>query len=135
MKKIIWYVVFMLLFWQSALPQQVTEPVKDKAYYLNKSKKEKTKAWILLGGGTAMLVAGIVGFNKEFDLDGGGIPQAMVAILGGAFVIASPFAFSSASKNKAKAEAMAGVLLVPAPQVTQKSTQKTMPSIGMRITF
>ena len=35
-------------------------PVPSKEYYLQKSESQKTTGWILLGGGTAMVVVGVI---------------------------------------------------------------------------
>jgi hypothetical protein len=114
---------------------QTTTPPKDKAYYLAKSKEQKIVAWVMLGGGTAMLVGGIIGFNKNFTLDGGGEAEILVAVVGGACVIGSPFMFMSAAKNKNKAEAMTGVFLTPAPKIAVDQKEKSMPSVGIMIRF
>jgi hypothetical protein len=44
-----------------------TAKYQSKEFYLNKSKNQKTAAWILLGAGTAFAVVGVIGFESTWD--------------------------------------------------------------------
>ena len=51
---------------------QQTAPAKPapQLHYLQKSKKQKNAAWILLGGGTALMITGLVIPKGEMTKDG-----------------------------------------------------------------
>jgi len=49
---------------QNMLSDQSYQP---KELHLKKSKNQKTTAWILLGGGTAMIIGGAIGFDDSWD--------------------------------------------------------------------
>ena len=89
-----------LLLVSSILVGQTKEFSKD--YFLQKSKKQKTTAWILLGGGTAMFVGGAALFDANFyggsnsGADIGGFIMLAGIIADGASI---PY-FISAGKNK-----------------------------------
>jgi hypothetical protein len=57
--------LFTLLLVSSILAGQTKEISKD--YLLQKSKKQNTAAWILLGGGTAMAIGGLAAFDTSWD--------------------------------------------------------------------
>ena len=50
----------LLSFTINSFSQVEKAPKLSKEYYLQKSKNKKTAAWILLGGGTAMIVGGAI---------------------------------------------------------------------------
>jgi hypothetical protein len=83
-----------------------TFKVDAKSLFL-KSKKQKTDAWILLGGGTVIAIAGytmMVGSAKEANLislpSGGSV---IVFTIGAASMISSIPSFISSAKNKKRA--------------------------------
>lgn len=51
--------LFSLLILAKTFSQPATSPVISKDHYLQKSKKQKTAAWILLGAGIGMAIGGI----------------------------------------------------------------------------
>jgi hypothetical protein len=78
---------------------------ETKEYFLEKSKKQKTAAWIMLGGGTLLCASGYVFFIYE-GLQGDGIysTKAKLSLLmfyggGGAMVGSIPL-FIAAARNK-----------------------------------
>lgn len=68
----------------------------DRNYYLQKSKSQKTTAWILLGAGVVAIAAVAPG-NSNFNTTG------TVAVIGGASIISSIPLFIAAGRNKRKA--------------------------------
>ena len=103
MKKIIVY--FLLL----ALPatsfcQQTNDSVPVvKTDYLQKSKNQKTAAWVLLGGGAALIGTGFLvgdGKNSSFDDAATGAVLAGIGLLS---TIGSIPLFIASGKNKRKA--------------------------------
>jgi hypothetical protein len=105
MKKLLLLLIGLSLFLQI----QAQSSVKDKAYFLEKSKKQKTAAFILLIGGAAAGTAGLlVGSGEETSFDEAG-SGAIVGGIGLASMIGSIPLFIAAKRNKSKAETMAGV--------------------------
>ncbi len=103
MKKIMIY--FLLLAMPAAsFCQKTNDSVPSvKTDYLTKSKNQKSAAWVLLGGGTALIGAGfLIGDSKNSTFD----DAATGAILGGIGVlsaIGSIPLFIASGKNKRKA--------------------------------
>ena len=118
MSKVIFFTALVLIC-MNAFSQQTT-PTKPtpQQHYLQKSKKQKKVAWILLGGGTALMVTGLViprgamikdGFcvswicDEEYqndDLKAGIFLTGLVSSLG-----SIPF-FIMSGKNRKKAGAL-----------------------------
>ena len=103
MKKVMVY--FLLLAMPATSFCQMTNdsvPVV-KTDYLTKSKNQKTAAWVLLGGGAALIGTGfLIGDNKNSTFD----DAATGAVLGGIGVlsaIGSIPLFIASGKNKRKA--------------------------------
>lgn len=80
---------------------------ETKQDYLRKSKNQKTFAWILTGGGTALVIGGAVLMAADPDyVDSKTIGIALIG--GGAAAITGGIIlFSSARKNEQKGSAMA----------------------------
>mgnify|MGYP003624610739 FL=1 len=89
-----------LLLVSSVLVGQTKEFSKD--YFLQKSKKQKTTAWILLGGGTAIAVGGFAAFDSSWD-SGSASTTDIAGVIGTVGLLTSlasiPY-FISAGKNK-----------------------------------
>lgn len=129
MKKICISLLALCLAWQVAAQEQPA--LKDRDYYLTKSRNQKTTGWILAGAGVAMMLGGVAmaeSTNDWADFDGvfvmlAGIPVSLSSI---------PF-FISSGNNKAKAAAMVG----PGLQTIQFSPAVTRlaPGISIRIAF
>jgi hypothetical protein len=97
--------------------QNAKTPGLSKDYYLQKSKKQKTAAWILLGGGVGLTMAGVlinatqntenfigvfVGETQTHETKG-----LWLCAVGGAATIASIPFFISAHKNRKTAASVA----------------------------
>ena len=122
-----------LAFFLEAMAQQQLV-VKDKAYYLNKSKNQKTAAWILAGLGGAMMVGGAIGFAQNFEVFGpGGETEAAIMIAGAPVALASIPFFISAARNKGRAEVLVGPQLQPLRLYGGNS--RLAPGIGVQIRF
>ncbi len=95
------------------IQSQVIEPTTDKSsqelfdFYALKQRKNKTTAWVMLGAGIGMTIAGI-GINMSSGiLDGDSTNNdegLWLSYLGGATTIASVPFFIAAGKNKRKAK-------------------------------
>ncbi|MEO5650382.1 MAG: hypothetical protein ABIR03_10740 [Ginsengibacter sp.] len=132
MKKFI-FSLTLLIFVLNSFCQTTTNTVLTKDYYLQKSKKQKTSAWVLLGGGLGLAaLGGIVQLihenkrNNGFDFDFTG---AKIAIGGGAIALASIPFFISSSNNKKKAASIAITnqnIFLPQQNSFASMTQKTL---------
>ena len=89
-----------LILVSSVLVGQTKEFSKD--YFLQKSKKQKTAAWILLGGGTAMAVGGFATFDSSWDSGSDSTTDiaGVIGTVGFLTSLASIPYFISAGKNK-----------------------------------
>ena len=136
--------VSMLIVAASTFCQQPNPaPALTKQDYLQKSKNQKKTAWIMLGGGAALVLTGVLiprgehtGWNPisgdEYENDG--ISAAfgltgMVAMLG-----SIPF-FISSGKNKRKAMSSSVVLKMERlVEIQQYSTiNQIYPAVGIQI--
>ena len=122
------------LFTISASAQQTTSaPTPTKSDYLKKSKKQKTIAFFLAGGGSIAWLAGVSKYMNQGDnIDGGG-EAAM--IIGGTAVLASIPLFIISSKNKKKGMSMSfkNQML---PQLQNSGfVYKVIPSLNLKISL
>ncbi|MBK6936002.1 MAG: hypothetical protein IPH18_03310 [Chitinophagaceae bacterium] len=113
--------------------------------YLKKSKNQKTVAWVLLGGGAAMAVAGGIWFGESFSIDIFGPDEdnsegaaGAVMVAGVAAMVASIPLFISSARNKGRAEKVS-IGFVP-EQLSAMATRfyrggKHYPAVGVRINF
>lgn len=103
MKKIMIY--FLLLAMPAAsFCQKTNDSVPAvKTDYLTKSKNQKSAAWVLLGGGTALIGAGfLIGDSKNSTFDDAAT-GAILAGIGVLSAIGSIPLFIASGKNKRKA--------------------------------
>ena len=103
MKKIV-FSLTLLIFVLNSFCQTSKNKALTKDYYLQKSKNQKTVAWVLLGGGLGIAAAGgIVQLIHENQRNGGfnlDFTGAFIAIGGGVIALSSIPFFISSSKNK-----------------------------------
>lgn len=112
----------------------------SKENYLEKSRKQKTTAWILLGGGVAMAVTGAILFDENFILFGASDSEDNKAGIGGAmFVVGGLAALGSipvfiSSGSNAKKAAQMGFKIQPlnSPRYLG-NIPKAIPSISLSI--
>lgn len=137
MKKVI-LSILLLVSIVNAFSQQTTQ-VKNKDYYLEKSKSKKTTAWILLGAGTASAVAGAIGFNENFDFfsdNGGGADAYGILFLGGvvADLVSIPFFTSAAHYKRLAADVTINYQNIYLPKQNTIALGK-IPSLTIKIHF
>jgi len=108
-----------------------------KTDYQTKSKNQKTAAWVLLGGGTALIATGfIVGDSKNSSFD----DAAMGALFAGVGVLSAlgsiPL-FIASGKNKRKAmKASALIKMETVPLIPKQSfVQNSYPAFSVNIIF
>jgi hypothetical protein len=143
MKKIILYTL-LLVIPAASFSQSTTDnaPVV-KTDYLQKSKKQKTAAWVLLGGGTLLSSIGLV-IAADNVFSGIGIGSSgsyntgmVLFYTGGAAMFGSIPFFISSAKNKRKAMSpSAGLKMEKAPVFKQSLfTQNSYPAISLKISL
>jgi hypothetical protein len=106
MKKTIFFTMLLLLA-ATSFSQQTDSPQKmTRADYLAKSKRQRSGAWVLLGGGAALILVGdLVGNNKNssFGDAGTGVIVAGVGVLS---MLGSIPLFIASGKNKRRGNAL-----------------------------
>jgi len=108
-----------------------------KTDYLVKSKNQKTAAWVLLGGGVALIGAGfLIGDSKNatFDDAGTGVVLGGIGFLS---AVGSIPLFIASGKNKRKAmNASAFIKLETVPLLQKQSfVQNSYPAFSVNIIF
>ena len=137
MKKSILYFLLLALPAASFCQQSNDSVPVIKTDYLVKSKNQKTAAWVLLGGGVALIGTGFLvgdGKNSTFDDAAAGAFLAGIGVLS---AIGSIPLFIASGKNKRKAmNASAFIKLetVPLPQ-KQSFVQNSYPAFSVNIIF
>ncbi len=129
MKKI--FLLFLLATFSLASFSQKVALSKDE--YLAKSKRQKTTAWVMLGGGASLILAGLAVGNRNessFSEAGTGVILGGIGLVS---MIASIPTFISAGKNKKRGMGLAftneGVPLLQNGSFTKLSC----PSVTLRI--
>jgi hypothetical protein len=115
MKQIILLALLSVFATASFSQQTETKHLLTSDEYLKKSKKQKTAAWILLGGGSFIGVIGLATFKLDFNEHVNNSASSIFFFTGTAAAISSIPFFISSKKNKKKA---ASISLVnePVPQ-------------------
>lgn len=121
---------FLLLSVSAVTFSQQTDPMPPltKQDYLQKSKSQRTTAFILLGSGAALLAIAAPG-NVSFDI----LPVLVIG--GGAAIAGSIPLFIAAGKNKRRAMSMSFKNeSVPVPQ-NSGFASRPVPSLALKIGF
>ena len=137
MKEIMVYFLLLALPLTSFCQETNNSVPVVKTDYLTKSKNQKTAAWVLLGGGTALIATGfIVGDSKNSSFD----DAAMGALFAGVGVLSAlgsiPL-FIASGKNKRKAiKASAFIKMETVPLLQKQSfLQNSYPAFSVNILF
>ncbi|MDQ6889744.1 MAG: hypothetical protein M3Z56_05660 [Bacteroidota bacterium] len=114
---------------------------KTRDSLLTKSKHQKTAAWILLGGGWGLGIAGLVtGLNGTVDLLSGQFDKAgknvgaggILLIAGGVAMLGSIPLFIAAHKNKHKATSLSFTNQLTPALVNSVTGRRCVPSVSLR---
>jgi len=137
MKKIIVFVIALAAVSNLFSQQTQTDTVQhgSKDYYLQKSKRQKSGALVLLIGGTALMGVGLlIADNKNADFDQAGTGAVMIAV-GFLADLGSIPLFIASSKNKKRAMKATVSLKIQGALVMQKqNTRNTrFPAISFHI--
>ncbi len=129
MKKYITTLVTLLLS-LSIFSQEV---VKNKEYYLTKSKKQNTGAKVMLIGGAVLVGGGfLIGDRKESTFDDA-MTGGIVGVIGAGLMIGSIPVFLGSAKNKRKAASLS-FKNVPVQQIKNSSlAYKPMAAVSLKI--
>lgn len=145
MKKIIIYALIMVMPAITFSQQTINKAPVLKTDYLQKSKNQKTAAWVLLGGGTVLISIGSVVISNEIVNNIGGIfdptietnsnTGSILFIAGGVSMLGSIPLFISSAKNKRKSiAASAGIKMEKLPVIRQTSfVQNSYPAVSLKI--
>jgi hypothetical protein len=151
MKKIIASAILLAIAVQSFCQQ--TDSLKSiaKTDYLRKSKNQKTAAWILLGGGIAMAVAGTIVYSNDYNKAAEQDPfwttvsyganvnptGAVIATLGVLAAVGSIPLFIASGKNKKKARAIStGFKMENALSIQRASlVSGSYPALSLRLSL
>jgi len=143
MKKIIIYILLLVIPAVSFSQSTTTNAPVVKIDYLQKSKNQKTAAWILLGGGTVLSSVGLV-IAAENVFSGFGIGSSgsyntgmVLFYTGGAAMFGSiPFFISSAKNKRKSMSASAGIKMEKLPVTRQTSfAQNSYPAVSLKISL
>ena len=131
MKKLL--LIFILAMISFAGYSQTEKQDFSKDYYLEKSKRQETAGWVLLGAGTAMGIGGIIIMDQgdifSADFEAG----AILVLAGAASGLASiPFFISSGSNSRKAARLSFGPQNYLYPNRQFSGIQ---PALGLKIDF
>lgn len=127
MKKIIFFLLLLIPFTSLFSQQTETKHALTKEDYLAKSKRQKTGAWVLLGGGTALMGAAVlIGSSKEVSFGDAGAAVIMGG-LGFLCDLGSIPLFIASGKNKRRGMKASASLIMQNAYVLQKQNNSIMP--------
>jgi uncharacterized membrane protein len=133
MKKIT--ISLLLLIASGVMFSQQSNPasVLTKQDYLQKSKNQKTAAWVLLGGGTAMVGGSIIWALQDIFSTSSG--PSVLFVTGGVAMIGSIPLFIVSGKNKRKAMSLS-FKMQQVPQLQNGSfVNQPLPSVNLKISL
>ena len=140
MKKIILFSLLLIL--SAASFSQQTKNVKPqftKADYLQKSKKQNTAAFVLLGSGVVLVATSLIGASNDLIIDGffpatSSVPQVLFSAGAGCMIGSIPF-FIISGKNKRKARSLS-FKNEKAPQIFRAiNLPQTIPSLSIKLSL
>ena len=120
-----------------------------KADYLQKSKHQKTAAWILLGGGFATTIAGNIIYKNAFDKAAENDPWvtlfsfgtnvdpagAIIACIGTLAMLGSIPEFIASGRNKRKANSLSAAFKIEEIPIARGSsfTKTNYPALSLKL--
>ena len=137
MKKIILFPMLLILSAASFSQQITTNTPVTKADYLQKSKNQKSTAWVLLGGGSALMITGFLiagGGNGDVSFGAAGT-GVIVGGLGFLSTLGSIPLFIASGRNKRKANAATAFFKMEKTPVIQQTgfVSRSYPALSFKI--
>jgi hypothetical protein len=137
MKKIILITMLLIISTFTFSQQNTPTPTLTKQDYLQKSKHQKSAAWILLGGGLVCTSLGSIRFKPDDDWGGGNnqpsTGSTVFLVTGLAAISSSITLFIFSSKNKRKSMSMSFENQMT-PQLQKSSfVYRVVPSLTLKI--
>lgn len=135
MKKLFSIMLLLAISATSFCQPTTTSAPTVKSDYLKKSKNQKSGAWVLLAGGSVMVVTGILLSNQaSFDELGA---TAGLAVAGGVAVLGSIPLFLASGRNKRKGMDVNASLKMERAPVFQGYTivHTSYPALSVKITL
>ena len=132
MKKIVTCIAFLIV--ANSIYSQQSKPTTPltKKDYLQKSKNQKTAAWLFMGGGLGLTTLGLT-TEKSNDNNSGDSPKIVAIVTGLAAISTSIALFIASSENKKRAESLS-FRLEKAPQIQQGSfVYRSFPVLSFRL--
>ena len=127
MKKLITFVLLVVVSIATFSQKNNPAPLLTKQDYLQKSRNQKTAAWILRGSGAVLFIPGIIWATTSIDSVG---PDILL-VAGGACILTSVPLFMASRKNKRRAMTMS---LNWQQSIQKKDLVKTaIPSLALQI--
>jgi hypothetical protein len=117
--------------------QEAVSQPQTAEWYLQKSKNQKTTAWVLLISGTAMAIGGAIAFDKSWEESSNSATDiaGIVMLAGVGADLASIHFFVKAGQNKRKAASLAFNMQNYLPYHENSVTLNPVPSMSLRIKF
>ena len=108
----------------------------NKEGYLEKSKSQKTTAWVFLASGAAATIIGVIGFSETFNLSDNSADGYGILAIGGPVIALGSIPFFISSGNNARKAASLSINFKPT-LVPNKIllVQNTPPSLAITIAF
>ncbi len=138
MKKIILFLLGISLNF-GVVAQSGKKDMSEASFYLQKSKKQKTAAWVMLSGGTVMFASGYVWFIYE-GLEGDGVKSTKAKLAigmfygGGAAMLGSIPLFIAAARNKGISMSLsAGVKMETTPSFHPSFVKTSYPALSLKL--
>ena len=137
MKKTFIFTMLLILSVTSFSQQTIPSKPITKSDFLQKSKKQKTTAWVMLGGGASLVLIGdLIGNSKNSSFDDAGTG----VILGGIGVLSmlgSIPVFLASGKNKRRANAMSASIKMEKTEVIPGNgwVHGAYPSLAIKISL
>ena len=136
MRKLFICAMSLFIATSSFCQQTNVTPSLTKMDYLRKSKRQKTAAWVLLGGGFALAVgAGILDASSDWSKSE--TPYLVAIFTGGASMLGSIPLFIASGRNKRKARNASAYFEIqqrPVPTITGL-TLLPIPAFSLKLTF
>jgi uncharacterized membrane protein YfcA len=123
-------VILLVVYTAQAFSQEV---IKDEAHYLNRSKRQKSAAWSMVGLGSALIGVGFLIGNRDNSSFGEAAAGGLTGILGAGALISSVPLFIASGRNKRKAFSLSIKGEPVRSMLNSHLAYNTMPAISLRI--